>query len=264
MKTEEFDLTWSNPTPAQTAGFHFALICQVAAIGITEFQAAEMLCMLPSSLTGQQIQNWADGKVEGMGMGEETQQIFIQQSKNVKAILELGYDPEANRWWNLKKLGWTRDQTALNMALLHDWGLILEQVQKHTLYVVAAGHQLILHLILGKNWRTKAAKLAKDPQAFLAKLLMPGGKRGAQPGASAGEPDLQPCINPHCTNGADGGRAMVDTGKKKSGACSKACMNFECVHPDCVKRAAANGWGRATHPWGTKIATQHAAFRRAA
>lgn len=73
---------------------------------------------------------------------------------------------------------------------------------------------------------------------------------------------IAPCINPHCTNGENGQRATVDRRKKKSGACCKACMNYECTHPDCVTKAAANGWRRYTHAWGTKIAALHAEWRK--
>lgn len=70
------------------------------------------------------------------------------------------------------------------------------------------------------------------------------------------------CINPHCTHGENGQRATVDRRKKKSGACCKACMNYECTHPDCVAKAAQNGWKRYTHAWDTKIAVQHQEWRK--
>lgn len=68
-------------------------------------------------------------------------------------------------------------------------------------------------------------------------------------------PYLRKCINPFCDN-------RVDISERKSGACSKSCMNYECTHPDCVARAELNGWKRATHPWGTKIAEQHKTYRK--
>lgn len=73
---------------------------------------------------------------------------------------------------------------------------------------------------------------------------------------------IQPCINPYCATD-NGARATVDRRKKRSGACCKACMNYECTHPDCVAKAQAKGWKHHTHPWGSKIATEHAAYRKA-
>jgi len=58
------------------------------------------------------------------------------------------------------------------------------------------------------------------------------------------------CLHPLCD-------VEVDLSKKKSGCCSKAHMNFECRHPKCVERAKINGWTKATHPFGTKIAREH-------
>lgn len=67
--------------------------------------------------------------------------------------------------------------------------------------------------------------------------------------------NIQKCINPFCDN-------QVNLSERKSGACCKACMNYECIHPTCIIRAKVNGWKRATHPWGTKIAELHKEYRR--
>jgi hypothetical protein len=72
-------------------------------------------------------------------------------------------------------------------------------------------------------------------------------------------PDVNPnmfkCINPDCN-------VMVDGSKRKSGACCKDHMNYECTHPDCVLRAQTNGWSRPTHPHGTKIGKTHIHWRK--
>ena len=66
---------------------------------------------------------------------------------------------------------------------------------------------------------------------------------------------IQKCLHPECG-------VMVDTSRKKSGCCSRKHMNFECVHPSCVAHAEKNSWGRATHPFGTKIAAAHWQYRK--
>lgn len=73
---------------------------------------------------------------------------------------------------------------------------------------------------------------------------------------------IAPCINPFCTNGENGQPAVVDRRQRSSGACCKACMNYECTHPECVTKAQANGWKRYTHSWGTKIALAHLDYRK--
>lgn len=66
--------------------------------------------------------------------------------------------------------------------------------------------------------------------------------------------NLFKCIKPEC-------EAMVDRSVRKSGACCKEHMNYKCSHPDCIKRAAKEGWSRSTHPYGTKIAAAHLQWR---
>lgn len=65
---------------------------------------------------------------------------------------------------------------------------------------------------------------------------------------------LRKCIMPEC-------ETLVDLRERKSGACCREHMNYECSHQDCVLRAQANGWPRATHPYGTKIAKLHLPWR---
>lgn len=69
------------------------------------------------------------------------------------------------------------------------------------------------------------------------------------------KPVVSKCLHPLCD-------IMVDRSKKKSGCCSKEHMNFECTNPKCVERAVLNGWNRASHPFGTKIAKEHWGFRK--
>jgi len=69
------------------------------------------------------------------------------------------------------------------------------------------------------------------------------------------------CVNPFCTKGPDGGRTPVDL-TRKSGACCRECMSYECTHPSCQRRAANAGWKHATHAWGSKIAATHVAYRK--
>ncbi len=65
----------------------------------------------------------------------------------------------------------------------------------------------------------------------------------------------QKCHNPFCDN-------LVDRAKKKSGACCRKCLNYECTHPACIQRAKDNGWKRATHSWETKIGKAHLSYRK--
>ena len=67
-------------------------------------------------------------------------------------------------------------------------------------------------------------------------------------------PKIGKCLHPECEK-------MVDRSKKKSGCCSKEHMNFECTNPACVERANINGWNKATHPFGSKIAQEHWQYR---
>ena len=73
----------------------------------------------------------------------------------------------------------------------------------------------------------------------------------------SGSGKIRKCLHPDC-------QIEVDITKKKSGCCCKAHMNFECEHPTCLVRATVNGWAKATHPFGTKIAKEHWQYRKEA
>lgn len=66
---------------------------------------------------------------------------------------------------------------------------------------------------------------------------------------------MRKCIKPGCVT-------EIDIRKKKSGACCKQHMSYECTHPDCVKKAEKNGWDKYTHPYGTRIANLHLKYAR--
>jgi hypothetical protein len=85
-------------------------------------------------------------------------------------------------------------------------------------------------------------------------LLSPDTVRAHWLAVLDGSTFVRPCIHPDC-------EVLVDRRVKKSGACCKAHMNYVCTHPDCVKKAAAQGWKHYTHPFGTKIATAHWEYR---
>lgn len=67
----------------------------------------------------------------------------------------------------------------------------------------------------------------------------------------------QKCIHPECTK-------IVDRRERESGACCRKHMNFECHHPDCVRRAQREGWTHTTHPFGSQIAERHWPWRAGA
>jgi len=66
--------------------------------------------------------------------------------------------------------------------------------------------------------------------------------------------NLFKCIKPECD-------VTVDRRKRKSGACCKEHMSYNCTHPKCLKRAADNGWSRCTHAYGSEIARKHMQWR---
>lgn len=66
--------------------------------------------------------------------------------------------------------------------------------------------------------------------------------------------NLFKCIKPEC-------QVLVDRKKRKSGACCKGHISYECTHPKCVKRAIDNGWSKSTHMYGSKIAYDHMRWR---
>lgn len=147
---------------------------------------------------------------------------FPMAAAYLKKIVDSGYSQ--GQWYPEAE-----NMSSFQLLLLVDFADMLRQISQHTLYIVS---QTTLELIrlLTAGAATKAKKVLKQAS-------------------------LQKCIHPECN-------VQVDLSKKKSGACSKAHMNFECTHPSCVARAEVNGWARATHPFGTKIAKQHWQYRK--
>ena len=108
------------------------------------------------------------------------------------------------------------------LFLLTSFKDMLKQLQRKTLNVIAPSLFIYLDLVM----------LSRDQPAKIVK-----------------------CIHPECG-------VEVDLSQKKSGACCKAHMNFECTHPKCVARAEKENWARPTHPFGTKIAGEHWQWRK--
>lgn len=236
------DPKWMKPTPAEAAALAFARKRRMP----LPYTTAEMILVFREGFGYYQLCDWIEKGPPDMVRDEISRQHFVQGAALAKMIVDQGYNEERGRWWLYPPAD--QKEKVMNLVVLLNFASMVLKIQNTTHYMVAASLMAFFDLALGRGWQKQADALRENPVVFTAALLS----------ATA---VVQPCINPFCTNGEGGGRAMVDRTKKKSGACSKACLNYQCSHPDCVARAQANGWKRPTHPWGSKIADQHKEYR---
>lgn len=115
----DLDITWANPSEAQNAAFVIAV--KQRPHNLTEWQAAEFICLASESLWYIQAKNWMK-EPPNIGPG---QPIWQRACEFIVSAVDLGYNAEHKTWW------WMADkpktEIAKDMLVLMDFGLMLEQ-----------------------------------------------------------------------------------------------------------------------------------------
>lgn len=148
---------------------------------------------------------------------------FPMAAAYLKKLVDSGYSE--GHWYPEAE-----NMSNYQLVLLVSFENMLAQVTRTSSYIVSSTIMVLLKFFITSGTRKLKTKVKSTPRT--AK-----------------------CIHPECNN-------EVDLTKKKSGACCKEHMNYECTHPACVARAQVNGWARATHPFGYKISEKHWEFRK--
>jgi len=209
------DFTWANPIEAQNVALDIAM--KQRPRGLTEFEAAEFICLADSSLWYTQAKSWAQNP-PNIGPAKP---IWKTACQYIVDIVDLGYDEQRKTWWPMVKLG-SLNEIAAKMLILMDFGMMLQQYRRQSLDIVSRGFEVFLDIVLGCGWEKKYRGLiGKKAKDIAPKKLQ-----------------VAPCINPFCG-------LEVNRAKKKSGACSQNHLRYYCGKCEC--------W----HHWGTKIAAQH-------
>lgn len=214
----EIDLTWANPTEAQNVALDIAM--KQKPRDLTEFQAAEFICLADNSLWYVQAKSWAKSPPK---IGSPSI-IWQRACQIIIDIVDLGYDEAQKMWWPMATLG-NPNEIIAKTILLMDFGHMLKQYRRCSLDIVSRGFEVFLDIVLGKGWE-------KRFKQFLDEKAKEAAPR---------QPKIVPCINPLCD-------MQVDRNKRRSGACSQAHMRYYCSQCEC--------W----HHWGTKIASEHQEF----
>jgi hypothetical protein len=191
----DIDFTWANPTEAQNVALDIAI--KQKPHTLTEFQAAEFICMADSSLWYTQAKSWA----EKPPIAGNSTIAWRAACKIILNIVDLGYDEQQKTWWPMTKLG-TADEIATKMLILMDFGMMLKQYRQQSMAIVSTGLEVFLDIVLGNNWEKKFKKILAEK-------------------AAPKQPKIRPCINPFCD-------LEVDTVKRKSGACSQEHLRYYC------------------------------------
>ena len=284
----ELDITWKNPGQAQLDALahaqkylgvspktqfshHMFVLSQAigrsaaADAGViykdtfSVYDLAELMIMAPRSLWYTQAQSWCAGNTGALPKEMKLAGEAITQ------VVEWGY--QDGKWWDIDAIWPDVAQRVLAMSFVLEAARLTRDINQHTLMLYSSGFQQVPRMMIPKLKPDVVYKyLATNPAIAMLAIRMLVDKKfsniNKKQMLADAEKNLKPCINPFCTKGANGTRATVNLAIHSSGACCRACMNYECTHPDCVKRAVLNGWSRATHPWGTKIAEAHKEYRK--
>lgn len=284
----DFDLTWQKPTDPQLEALSFVhralhgrplpdmrlphhLLVKTAAsfkaaatdagqsYSLTEYDWAEFVLLADSSLWYTQAKRWQDGDTSGLTGDTDA---LALGGRAISAVVDWGY--QNSKWWDIESIWPSMGERVSALAHILDLGRITQNLRQHSMLIVSSGFQMLPRLLLPKLNLREAYKALETEGGLLA--LFAALQAHCDPAAEkrlrqALKANTRPCINPFCTQGPDGVPKLVNL-TRKSGACCRACMSFECTHPTCTKRAATHSWKRYTHPWGTKIADAHLPFRK--
>jgi hypothetical protein len=178
---------WSNPTPEMLAGVKLARQCSERG-SMNETMFAEWVMDAKASLWYLQAADWAENPPDLL-TDEPTREAFKQECKAVTDIVDLGYDPETQRWWSLRKL-WPSDADArMGILMLMDLGTMLEKMKDIPIWpkdipreyaqpgflMVSAGFFVFISTICGPRWRQQYGAMVKAAEQ--AKRLKIGGGR---------------------------------------------------------------------------------------
>lgn len=228
----------------------------------------DFILMADQSFFCFQARRWL--KEPSSFMGPNTGDLYRRAFRFITASIDQGFDGKV--WWSPEKVVQPANGTDMRLAVMVEYLILadvifrLKLIRRGTDYRIAQGFDVFTEIMLGRDWPKLYAGLTskllahfEDKRAFKDALLTSDQKLLDLLQKEVGP--VQPCVNEFCERGADGARKMVDTTKRKSGACCRDCMSFECSHESCVARAVKAGWDRATHRWGTKIAQDHKEYR---
>lgn len=235
--------------------------------GLTTADVADFILVAEQSFFCFQACKWLE---EGIAfMGPNSGDLYRRAFRFITVSIDQGFDGKV--WWSPEKVVQPVNGTDIRLAVMVEYLILadvifrLKLIRQDTDCRIAHGFDVFTEIMLGRNWFRLYAGLTgklllhfEDKRAF-KDVLLTGDQKLLD--LLQKELDLagtvQPCVNEFCERGVDGVRKTVDTTKRRSGACGRACMSFECSHKSCVARAVKAGWSRATHRWGTKIARDH-------
>lgn len=255
---------------ARVAAGRLAMARRVS--GMTVNEVILFVMTAKESLWYSQAGQWLETPPDFMG--PNTRDLYLHAMRFVRGTVDADFDGKV--WWNTNEFlsvdGYKHDTAVLReYIVLSDVVTRLALIRTRTPIVISTGFETFAEIILGKDWPRAFAGLCghlmthfDDLKAFKEALIdgSPALMDLLQVELDKANQTEFPCINEFCTNGDDGGRKLVNITKRKSGACCRDCMNYECTHQKCVARAEKEGWPRYTHRWGTKIATEHKEWRK--
>lgn len=265
----------ANMLQSETEGQEFEMAAtQLARLrrvtGVDEVIVAEIILHSQSSLWRRQAGKWLIEQPKFLS--DDMKEVWARASRFVTAVVDRGFD--GKMWWRLDDQvvnvpeGATFEQAFVaECVILTDFCLTSKIVAEKFSYIVSPGFEVFAQIIMGPNYVKDYAGLAvrlvksyESLPAFKRSMLDLDSQFLAlvKPGPISYERE---CINEFCDKGSEGARMMVDLRKRRSGACCKACMTFNCEHPTCAARAEKQGYATYRHYWGTKIAQAHKLYR---
>ncbi len=249
----DFDVTWNYPTEPQLAALDFAYralgirrpepklpfdhhflvtyqalgrslavdvgILSGAVFRLNEYDYAELITLASKSLWYTQAKQWAEHPPENVPETWRDACVFIVN------VVDLGYDAESKKWWDLGKLD--ERYVESGRLLLLDFKYMLTQYRRNRMDIVSRGFEAFIDLICDKPWISRFRKKLRDNMPYQAAK----------------------CIKPDCPNlVAPAGKEPQEGHFKNyrgTGACQKGHNSYQC--PQC----------KAPHSYASGIGKKH-------
>lgn len=189
---------------------------------LTDFKVAQNMIMAEQMLWYFQLTDWIEKEeLKGEGNSAFVGNIIHEGAVNLKKAVDTGYH-EKHGWWSLDSVTENKKAQATMVMEIWAFGSFINLARAKTQLAISAWFDIVIGVVTRPDWISASKQMARD--AAFARM----------PKSIA----IRTCIQPMCDN-------KVDIRERRSGACCKAHMRYNCAK--CGH----------THSWLAKIGKLH-------